>query len=410
MKGILIILSLIVWVPISGLAQDPSQLFQVAREANPELKAINQAYYAAREKAPQVSQLPDPRVGLGLFILPVETRLGSQRIAVNALQVLPWFGTLRAKEDWANSKAREQYQQLAIKELDVLHGIKLNYYELYRLKATRSILEDHARLFQTLKSLTETSVSIGDASLADVLRVEIKLKAIQQKLNILPVKERKYLAQLNYILNRPPGSLVSVQDSLPFASLLTKKDTLLAHIRDNHPLIRLYELQQESARKAIAINDKAGKPAFGIGGTYALINPRTDANPQFNGRDIFQVQGSLSIPLNRKVYQAKEREEHFKIEMLENMKEASITSFMALVEGAYSDHEQAVLDYQLYEEQITLLRTTITILETDYSNQGADFGELLRLKSDLLDKQLMQLDAIARSYIAQANLERFLIY
>lgn len=397
-------------LPVLAQAQSPLELFMAARETNAELKALQQEYYAAQEKAPQLKQLPNPTFGLGTFILPVETRLGAQRLTANASQMFPWFGTLQSKEAWAMTEAETKSQRIASQELALFYQIKINYYSLYQITASQDILTQNLVLLNALKALAQTRIAAGKASVADVLRVELKLKELKQEINILEAKKNKPLARLNQLLQRPLNTPISIEDSLSFTPLSLQKDTLLAHIQTSHPNIRMFELQQEAARKAILVNEKARKPSFGIGAMYALVDARTDAAPTSNGRDVFQLQATISIPLNRKPFEAKTREEHFRIEALENRKQESSSLFMAMIEGAYADHQSAFLRHQLYQEQIGVIQSAISILETDYSNEGKNFDELLLLEGELLDYELKTLQAIVQSQITKADIERYLIY
>ena len=78
-------------------AQSLEDLLEIARENNLELKGLENEYLAALERAPQVSELPDPEAGIGAFPFPVETRLGPQIARLSVTQMFPWFGTLDSK-------------------------------------------------------------------------------------------------------------------------------------------------------------------------------------------------------------------------------------------------------------------------------------------------------------------------
>ena len=80
------------------IAQAPDALFKIATENNSSLKALEQEYQSSLTKATQVSQWMNPEIGLGGFVSPAETRLGAQRARVSAMQMFPWFGTVKAKE------------------------------------------------------------------------------------------------------------------------------------------------------------------------------------------------------------------------------------------------------------------------------------------------------------------------
>ena len=136
-------------------AQTPDSLLQIAVANNQELQALRLSYQAALEKAPQVSQLPNPEVGVGAFILPVETRLGPQRARLSLTQMFPWFGTLQAQEDWALAEAHALFERIAGLELALKYRIDQAYFGLYELTATQKILQESIGLLQALKEVAE---------------------------------------------------------------------------------------------------------------------------------------------------------------------------------------------------------------------------------------------------------------
>ena len=88
-------------------------------ENNLEVRALQLEYEAALQRAPQVSQLPDPEVGLGIFALPVETRLGPQWVRLGATQMFPWKGKLQAREDVVLAMARADYERIKARQLSI---------------------------------------------------------------------------------------------------------------------------------------------------------------------------------------------------------------------------------------------------------------------------------------------------
>ena len=97
-----------------------------------------------------------------------------------------------------------------------------------------------------------------------------------------------------------------------------------------------------------------------------------------------------------------------KISALENKKTDVLNRFMEIIERAYSDLSTARLRLDLYEQQIFLTRAAINILETEYSTEGSNFDELLRLENELISYDLKKLKAIVQSHLAKSTIERFL--
>lgn len=390
-------------------AQSLDELLITAVENNLELKALENEYLAALERAPQVSQLPDPEAGFGVFPLPVETRLGAQTVRLSATQMFPWFGTLDSKRDLESTKAKALYERIAARTLDLSYEVKSAYYRLYEIQQSQSIVQRNITIMEALESLALAKVESGKTTAADVLRVQLKIEELKQELQILETAKTNPTTEINQLLYRSLETPIVVTDSFSFAIMPFDKDTLAVNIQGNHPMLRMFELQQEVSKQAISLNKLDGKPSFDVGLDYIFVNPRTDAEPSNNGRDILQVRATVKIPLYHKKYDAKEREENLKIAALDNIKENALTRFTATIEKAYADYETAQLKASLYEKQIGITEAAINILETDYSTRGNNFDELLRLEKELIDYDLKMLKAIVQSHQAKVMIERFII-
>lgn len=390
-----------------GIAQTPEALFTKALENNTTLKALEQQYQAALTKAPQISPLPDPEIGIGGFPLPVETRLGAQQVRLSAGQMFPWPGSISAKKDWANAQADVDLEQISSYRLELLYQIKLAWFRLYENRQSRLVIADNLELLNSLKRLTESKVTAGQASLADVLRVDLKIQELSQELKILASEERKPLIEINQLLHRPLDEAINLPTELDFAELPFQKDTLFSHIQQFHPQLQMLAAKQNVAQKAMAVNEKSGKPNVGLGVDYFFLSPRSDADPENNGRDILQLKATMSIPLFREKYEAKNREESFRIHALENQKEELLSNFLSKIEQAYATYESAQLRQELYLRQIETLGATIQILKSDYSNNNRNFDELLRLEGELIGYEVKLIRAVVMSHIAQIEIERY---
>ena len=389
-------------------AQSLDDLMTKAVAENLELKVLEQEYLAALEKAPQVSQLPDPEVGIGVFPFPVETRLGAQTARLSATQMFPWFGTLNSKADLENDKAKALFEQIGAEQLNLFYEIKTAYFRLYEIQQSQAIIQKNLTLFDALEGLALSKVESGKATAADVFRVQLKMEELKQELEILETAKTNPTATINQLLNRPLETPINIIDSLSFADLPFDKDSLTANIKENHPMMRMFELQQEVSRKAISLNELDGRPSFGVGLDYIMVDQRGDANPTNNGRDILQLRALVQIPLYRDKYDARRTEENLRIAALENKKANTLSLFSATIEKAFADYTASQLKMDLYKKQIEITQAAINILESEYSSNGNSFDELLRLEKELIDYDLKVLKAIVQSHIAKATIERLI--
>ena len=389
-------------------AQSLDSLIQEAYTNNLELQILEKQYEAKLQLAPQIAPRPDPEAGLGVFPLPVETRLGAQVTRLSATQMFPKKGMVDAKKALANAKAQPILEQINARKLDLAYQVKMAWLQVYELDKSREIIQRNIRFLQSLEALVLIKVETNKANPADVLQVQLKIQLLENELLILEKQREKPLTDLKRVLNKEENAALRITDSLEFSVLMYQKDSLLSVIQANHPMMKMYEMQQEISKRAIDVNALKDQPTFGVGLDYITVIGRNDAMPTGNGRDIVQLRGMVKIPLYKSQYEAKKQEELLKIQAIELQKENTTDQFMAIIEKAYVDYETAQLRMNLYGQQIETTRAAIDILTGAYSVDGRKFEELLRLEKELIDYDLMILKAVVSSHRVKITVERFI--
>ncbi len=393
---------------LSGSAQPLAELLAASDSANLELQALYHEYLAARERGPQVSQLPEPEVGLGLFVLPVETRLGPQWVRLSASQMFPWTGTLQAREDVAIAMASVRYERIAATRLLLHDRIRKAYIRLQELDRKQVIIQENMRLTKELENIITTRVETGRASLADLLRIQVRIRGLEEELHLLENLKRIPQASINQALNRNVDLSVVPKDSLVLAHLNHDRDPLFAAIRDEHPNLRILALQQEVSQKKIELNALEGKPSLTAGIDYIAVGNRSDAQPAGNGRDILSPRIGIRIPIYRDKYRAKAQEEKWTIQALEYRKEDQFLEYQKEVAQAYADYEDGRIRHALAREQQTIIRSAIELQMTTYSTNGAGFLDLLQMEDQLLQYDLQMLSAMVKTQMAMAQLQKII--
>jgi len=348
-------------IVVNGQSLD--SLLSKAYSKNPELKALQLEYEAALQKGPQVSQLPNPTVGAGVPVLRPETRLGGQVFSVSASQMFPWFGTLKAKEDVVLTMAKSKYERITAARLDIDYQIKTAYYKLYLIQEKQKVIGRNIRIFETIEKVALAKVESGKSIASDVLTVRIKIVELKKQIQILEEQKRGYNAAINEALNNPPSTVIQVDTSqVALATLEYDIDSYRRNIQSNHPLIKQLDWSIETSNKELALNALNGKPSFGLGLDYSLVNGRTDATPINNGRDILIPKVMVSIPIYRKKYGAKKEEEKLKQQAFEFQKENLTNRMISKIQNYKSEYESAKLMYDLANKQIEISNSAYDIL------------------------------------------------
>lgn len=403
----IIIAALLSILTFNVKAQTLDSLLKKAYDNNPALKALQLEYEAALQKGLQVSQLPDPTIGVGVPILPVETRLGSQNLIISASQMFPWFGTLKAKEDVVLTMAKSKYERVAAERLNIDFQIKTAYFNLYLLQEQQKIIQKNIRIFETIEKVAFAKVESGKSIASDVLTVRIKVEELNQQIQILEERKQGFSASINEAVNNPITDTIQVDTTkFALAELAYDLEQLKQKIESNHPLIKQLDWNIEASNKALSLNALDGKPTFGVGLDYGLVNGRTDAFPVNNGRDILVPKVMVSIPIYRKKYTAKKQEEELKQQAFELQKESLTNRMMSSIQGYKSEYESAKLMYELANKQIEISNSAYDILLADYSSKGKRFDELMKLQSDINRYEIAIVNAIVQSHLAKFKIDR----
>lgn len=388
-------------------AQTLDSLLKKAYDNNPELKALQFDYEAALKKGPQVSQLPDPTIGIGAPVLRPETRLGGQVFNLSASQMFPWFGTLKAKEDVVLSMAKSKYERVAAKKLNINYQIKTAYYNLYLLEAKQRIISKNIRIFKSIEKVALAQVESGKAIASDILTVRLKIEALNKKLQIIEVQKQSFTATINEAINNPPNSSIKTDTTeISLAEIKYSLDQYRHQIQAHHPLIKQLDWNIEASYKSLELNNFFGKPSLGVGLNYSLINGRTDANPVNNGRDILIPKVMVSVPIYRKKYSAKKQEIELKQQAFELQKESLTNKMISSIQAYKSEFESSKLMFELANKQIEISKSALDILLADYSSKGKRFDELMRLQSDINKYEIEIIKSIVQSYLVKFKIER----
>ena len=396
-------------VSISSQAQSLNTFLQKAVENNTELKSLLLQYEAELKRADQQDQLQNPTIGVGVPILRPETRLGAQILMINASQMFPWFGTLKAKKDVVLQMSKAKYERISAKKLQIFYKIKTAYYQLVFLNTEEEIIKNYIKIYSSLESFSLAKIESGQTTSADALRINIKLQALKQEL--LLIANRKRIFEI--IINKETKEDLETRISAEENTLVFESEMDLNKYKEkiqNHPLIAKLNKEFEVSQQKQKLNNKKGLPTIGLGLDYSLVNKRTDANPMYNGNDILIPKLSVSIPIYRKAYKAKNEEEKLVQQSLEMQKEDLIDNIISQLMQYQLEYNNALLETELTLKQIKTNNMVYEVLLAKYSSQGKGFDELLQIQNQIISFELKLEKSKLKKRIALAGIEMLTEY
>lgn len=371
---------LLLGISLTGRSQDSlSAYLQVALENNPSVRSAYEGFYASVARGEQAGVLPDPTLGIGYFISPVETRVGPQQFRFSLTQMFPWFGTLGARGQQLDKQSEASFWQFAQEARLVTRKVRAAYYELWVTKEIIELEKENLALVQSIESLATTRFRSGDGRLAEVLLVQLDEKELQNSIARTQELLATRMEQFILLLNKDIETLYlpdTIQAALP---VLGMQDSLT-----EHPLVKASLARSEAATAYAEVARKQGYPNLGVGLDYVVIGKREGMSIPENGKNALMPMVTIGLPIWRKKYASMKTEaEATQRQFLEAARSEQNQLLSARTEAEYT-LQRALRDMELYQEQSDLASRMLTLTESDFANDRAQFDDILEYQEKLL--------------------------
>jgi outer membrane protein TolC len=206
-------------------------------------------------------------------------------------QKIPWPGKLSLKGDIAETEAAQKAQVYQAATFQIIGQLKTAYFELTYFDQATSILIRYRDLLQRLSRIAEAKYAVGGGLQADVLRSQVEISLIVERLELLGRQRERAQARINTLLNRSPDlvlpQLVPVEDTsveLPFSL-----ERLYLTAREQNPEIEAERLEIQKASLQLDLSRKQFFPDLSISTTYMLRGGPFD--------NMYEYRLGLEIPL-----------------------------------------------------------------------------------------------------------------
>jgi len=195
-----------------GGTLDLNQLIEEALQNNPGLKAAWAKVDAYREIPSQVGSLEDPRVSLGVQNLATDdfdfNNIEMTMKVIELSQEVPLPGILSLKKEAAIHEAHAMEKKAKELEFTLIKKVKQAYYDLYYIRNAIAVTEDNKNLLEMFVAITETRYSVGKGIQQDVLKAQVELSKMIEKLIDFEQKKASVKAEMRALLSRPPEAAI----------------------------------------------------------------------------------------------------------------------------------------------------------------------------------------------------------
>ena len=402
LKVVFILCSLFFYV--EGNSQELQTLISDALTNNPEIKKFELQYGIASEKVNEVHTLPNTEFGVGYFVSEPETRTGAQRFKISVKQMLPWFGSITAREKYISSLAAAKYEDITIAKRKLMASVSQSYYSLYTNLEKQEILSANIKLLNTYETVALTSVSVGKASVVDVLRLQMRQNELEQLKQILAQQYITEQTAFNNLLNRDNTIAINVLGELtiPLEDFEINSEKLLLH-----PELLKYDKRYQSVEQSEVLNQKESNPMVGFGLDYVNVAKRPDLNFSDNGKDIVMPMLSVSIPIFNNSYKSKTKQNQLQKQELLAQKQERLNLLKTILDKAINKRFSARIRFETQVKNIKQAKKAEEVLMKNYETGTIDFKDVLDIQELQLKFQMNQIESV-KNYYVQTTIMNYL--
>jgi outer membrane protein, heavy metal efflux system len=378
------------------------ELVREALEANPEIQAKERRVEALRARAPQARTLPDPTVTVGWLgeaaPFDVTDNFPPSYRGFAASQEFPFPGKLKLRGKIADRESEAARWEYEAAKRKVAAQVKTAYYQYAYCVKALEIIQNNRALLDKLTKVAEARYKAGMGIQQDVLRGQMEVSRLLQRITILTEQRNAMTARLNTLLNRDPESALPEPEELRQSKLAYTLEELYRMARANDTGLQREQRMIEGDEDRVALSRKSYDPDFSVNFMYAQRPSLPDTKGLFV---------TLNIPI---FYKSKQREavkeatENLLSE--QSMRANRQTTVNYEVKEQYLAAEQAEKLAVIFSQAIVPQSSqALESSELAYEAGNADFLTMLSNFLDVLDYQVNYYQEISDYDVALAQLE-----
>ncbi|HUU46960.1 MAG TPA: TolC family protein [Acidobacteriota bacterium] len=380
-------------------------LLTYAARHNPGVEAAFHRWRAALEGIAPAKAPPDPRFNFGYYFENVETRVGPQEESFGLSQTFPWFGTLRLKGEMAVQDALAAEQTFAAARDRLYFDVVRAWAEYHHLHRSIAIAEEVLALVRDAEAVAAAKYRVGDGPYADLIRAQVELGKLEDRLVALRAMQRPLAAELNASLNRPPDAPLPNPREISDETLGLSDGEIIARVRTDNPSLRSLDFAEARADRAVSLAGRRFYPTFTVGLDYIHTGPARMTDIAGSGTDPVIGRFSINVPLWWGAYRGGKREAEARRRAVVLERQDRENHLLARVHEVLFAYHDAQRKIELYRDAlIPKAHQSIEASRVGYKAGEIDFLDYLESQRILLDFEITFARARADRLIRLAEL------
>ena len=375
-----------------------------ALQANPEIRAAVRRLSLAQLKTGTAHSLDDPMLMMRDWDTPLRKPwdLNQAQLMVSLQQTFPD----RQKRD-LRAKLAEQDASVAAIDLETLRltvsaEVRKLCAELMRNADEIKLQDRQASLLKEALDAALAKYTAGKVSEADVLRAQMALTRLNERLIELEAEGDSARAQLNVLRGNSPDEAIEIAGSYSSPASLPAIEELERIAIEHRPELAGLRAQVAKSRDEGNLARLATKPDFTVGFGYMLMPAGSMA------RNAYMAELSMNLPqLNRERHDGE-------VKQADAATDVSQAELQARASTVFLEVRLAQIELLASEKRVKLYRDTLLpqaeasfkASAAAYQNNRAEFASLIDAQNLLLEIQTVYYRASAATDEGAAQLER----
>lgn len=389
----------------------------VAQQNDPWLDGSRHKQQSLERLSYAATTQPDPKISVAFANLPTDgfdfSQEGMTQFKVGVSQMFARGDSLSIK----NQQLKLQSQQQPLQRQDRINKVVVTvgslWLDLYRVQKSIILIEKNRGLFEQLAEVAEASYSsaLGKTRQQDIVRAQLELTRLEDKLNQLQQQDDRYQAMLGQWLtsfslssqrnqaDRIASTItlpLNVSEQLPQIDLINHASIYneqwfstdkLAALLSLHPSVKSIDKKIAATKTGVKLAEQKYQPQWGVNASYGYRDDDTLGNSR---ADLFSVGVIFDVPLFTENRQDNEVKSAIsQTEAIKTEKLLLLRKLMSAFVSAKGRLIRLTERQTLYQDKLLpQIHDQAEVYLTAYTNDDGDFTEVVRARIAELNAEI----------------------
>jgi len=378
---------------------------RLALEADPAVIAARSRAAALQEQSVADGQLPDPKLGIGLYNVPLDDfsleKEPSTQFRTRVQQAFPRGRTLKYRQSRTEWLGEAESARTKLVRREIQRDVRETWFELYYQQQADGIISESRKLFEQLLEITRSHFATGRVTQQDVLQARLELSRLDDRASRIREQADIQQARLDRWIGEEAWQ--PLDRDFPQLARVPGRDQLLSNLAE-HPAIVSESARIESHNQAVKAAREQYKPGWNLGLEYR--KRFGEDNDGDDRTDMMAAMVTVDLPL----FPAKRQDKRLaasqqRAESARQVREQRMRELRRTLNSDYSRWERLGEQEVLYREHLLHeSRETAEAALHAYQNGLSEFSTLMRARITQIDMRIQHLRVKTHRARARARL------